>query len=203
VTTVFRSAFGFFLTWWGAFLMGALDSTMVVFVPFGIDAIVIYLAARDRDLFWIYPLLASAGSLAGAALTVWIGKKMGDVGLERVVSKRRLDRLRQRVRDSGAIALALPALLPPPFPLTPFVLTCGALEVNLWRFFTAFTLARMMRFGVEATLARAYGSGILGVLESDVFQAIVLGFVAIALAGTVVSGVLLWRSTRVAPAGVT
>ena len=48
---------------------------MLFFLPFGVDAVVIYLAARDRDLFWIYPLLATAGSLVGAALTYWIGRE--------------------------------------------------------------------------------------------------------------------------------
>ena len=32
--------------------------------------------------------------------------------------------------DRGCVALALPALLPPPFPLTAFILTCGAFAVD-------------------------------------------------------------------------
>ena len=57
----FNAAFGFFLTWWGAFLMAALDTTLLFFLPFGIDALIIYLAARDLDLFLMYPLLATDG----------------------------------------------------------------------------------------------------------------------------------------------
>src|SRR5690349_5165717 len=121
----FRSLFSFFLTWWGAFLMGALDSSMLFFLPFGMDALVIYLAARHRDLFWMYPLLAAAGSLTGAVVTFWIGQKAGEEGLERLVPKRQLERIRERVRGGGAIAMALAALLPPPFPLTPIILTSG------------------------------------------------------------------------------
>ena len=63
----------FFLTWWGAFLLSALDSSLVFFMPFGIDALVIYLAARDEQLFWVYPLLAAAGSLAGGMVSSWPG----------------------------------------------------------------------------------------------------------------------------------
>lgn len=192
----FNAAFGFFLTWWGAFLMAALDTTLLFFLPFGIDALVIYLAARDGDLFWLYPLLATAGSLAGAALTYSIGRALGDVGLKRVVSERRLARLQKRVRDSGAIALALPALLPPPFPLTPFILTCGALAVNPWRFFGTFATVRLLRFGAEAVLARVYGRGVLQALQSDGFQVVIVGFAVIAVLGTIVSGIMLWRSSR-------
>ena len=192
----FQSIFGFFLTWWGAFLMAALDTSMLFFLPFGIDALVIFLAARDEQLFWIYPLLATAGSLTGAAVTFWIGHKAGEVGIERLVPARRLDRLKSKVNDTGAIAMALPALLPPPFPLTPFILTCGALNVDRMRFFVTFGVVRLLRFGVEAALAHLYGRRVLAVLQSDTFQAIVIGFVAVAIVGTVASAVLLWRSTH-------
>jgi membrane protein YqaA with SNARE-associated domain len=192
----FSAAFSFFLTWWGAFLMAALDTTLLLFLPFGIDALVIYLAARDRELFWLYPLLATAGSIAGAALTYSIGRTLGDVGLKRFVPERRLARLQNRVRDSGAITLALPALLPPPFPLTPFILTCGALAVNPWRFFGTFATVRLLRFGVEAVLARVYGRGVLQILQSDEFQLVVIAFAVIAVIGTIVSGVVLWRHSR-------
>jgi membrane protein YqaA with SNARE-associated domain len=196
VTGVFQSLFAFFLTWWGAFLLAALDSSMLFFLPLGIDTLVIYLAARNTQLFWIYPLLATAGSLAGAAVTFWVGHKVGDAGLERFVPERRLTRLRDRVRDSGAIALAVPALLPPPFPLTPFILTCGALDVDRRRFFVTLGTVRLLRFGTEAILAAVYGRSILRVLQSDTFQQVILGFVAIAVVGTIASGVMLWRSTH-------
>jgi membrane protein YqaA with SNARE-associated domain len=190
---------GFFLTWWGAFLMAALDTTLIFFLPLGVDAVVIYLAARDEQMWWAYPILATAGSLTGAALTFWIGRKIGDVGLERLVPQRRLQRIRCRVRDKGAVAMALPALLPPPFPLTPFILTCGALDVNKVKFFATFGAIRLLRFGIEAVLARIYGRGILRILQSDTFQAVVIGFIVIAVLGTILSAVLLWRSTHERP----
>jgi membrane protein YqaA with SNARE-associated domain len=196
VSGFFRSIFGFFLTWWGPFLMAALDTSMLFFLPFGIDALVIFMAARNPTLFWLYPLLATAGSLAGAALTFWIGRKAGEVGVERLVPGKRLERLKRRVNESGAIAMALPALLPPPFPLTPFILTCGALDVNRLRFFATFGAVRLVRFGAEAALARVYGRRVLAVLLSGTFQTIVAVFVVVALAGTIASAVLLWRSTH-------
>lgn len=196
MTAFFHSIFWFFLTWWGAALMAALDSSMLFFLPFGVDALVIYLAARNKDLFWVYPLLACAGSVVGAAVTYWIGKKAGEAGLERLVSAQRLKRLRDRVKNGGGIALALPALLPPPFPLTPVILTCGALQVGWRQFFITFAVMRLVRFGGEAVLARLYGRGILRVLESDLFQFVVTAFAIVAIAGTVASAVILWKKTR-------
>jgi membrane protein YqaA with SNARE-associated domain len=187
---------GVFLTWWGPFAVGALDSSPVFFMPFGVDALVIYLAARDGSLFWLFPILATAGSVLGAATTFWIGHKAGEVGLDRLVSRRHLDRLRCQVRDKGAVALALPALLPPPFPLTPLVLTCGALNVDARRFFSTFAAMRLVRFSIGAILARIYGRGILRVLESDGFRMVVIAFIAIAVVGTIVSAFMFWRNTQ-------
>ena len=169
---------------------------MLFFLPFGIDAVVIYLAARDEELFWVYALMAAAGSITGAAGTFWVGRKAGEVGLERLVPARRLERIRCRVRDSGAIAMAIPALLPPPFPLTPFILTCGALNVDPWRFFLTFGAVRVVRFGAEALLAMVYGRDVLRVLQSEPTQIVVGGFIMIAIVGTLASAVLLWRSSR-------
>ena len=188
--------FGVFLTWWGPFVAGALDASPVFFMPFGVDALVVYLAARDASLFWLFPILATAGSLLGAAITFWIGRKAGEVGLDRLVSRRHLDRLRCRVRDKGAIALALPALMPPPFPLTPLVLTCGALNVDARRFFATFAAMRLVRFSIGALLARIYGRGILRVLESDGFRMVVIGFIAIAVVGTILSAFIFWRNAQ-------
>jgi hypothetical protein len=80
--------------------------------------------------------------------------------------------------------------------MTPFVLTCGALDVDPRRFFVTFGSVRLLRFGAEALLARAYGSGVLRVLESDAFQIAIAAFIAVAVVGTIVSGALLWRSTH-------
>ena len=193
---LFHAAFGFFLTWWGAYLLALLDATMVFFLPFGVDALVIYLSARNGMFFWIYPLLATAGSVTGAAFTYWAGRKAGELGLERFVPTHRFERFRVRVQKQGAVAMAFAALLPPPFPLTPFVLTCGALQVDRWIFFGTFALMRLIRFSGEAALARIYGRGVLRVLESDAFQTVVVAFIAIAVVGTLISAVMLWRSTR-------
>jgi membrane protein YqaA with SNARE-associated domain len=185
-----------FLTWWGAFILGALDSSLFVFVPFGTDAVVVYLCARNPCLFWLYPLLTTAGSVVGAAGTYLVGAKIGDAGLSRFVAKRRLERLRRRVKEVGAFAMGLSAMLPPPFPLTAFVLTSGALKVGMTRFLLVFTAARLIRFGVEGVLARRYGASVLRMLESDTAQRIVIGLVIASILVTAITIARVWRGTR-------
>ena len=67
---LFYSLLGYFLTPVGVVLMAALDSSMVFFLPLGIDFVVIIMAARKPELFWLYAILATVGSLMGAARDV-------------------------------------------------------------------------------------------------------------------------------------
>jgi membrane protein YqaA with SNARE-associated domain len=180
----------------GVVILAALDSTLFFSLPFGIDAAVIILAARLREFWWMAPLLATAGSVGGAALTFWMGIKIGEKGLERYVPPKRLKKVRARVRNSGAIALAVLDLIPPPFPFTPFVLAAGTLEVKTSLFFVTLTICRLLRFGVEAALAATYGKGVLAWLDSDLFHDIVSFFIVIAVVLTALSLVNLIRSTR-------
>lgn len=191
----FFSILGYFLTPAGIVVMGALDASLVFFMPLGIDFVVIIMTARTPDLFWLHALLATIGSLAGAAVTFWIGKKAGEKGLTRLVSERRLQRAKARV-SRGAFVVAALAVIPPPFPFTPFVLASGALAINPWSFFGALALVRVFRFGVEAALASLYGSQILRWMKTPVFQAVVGVFIALAVLGTIVSTVAVVRGSK-------
>jgi membrane protein YqaA with SNARE-associated domain len=191
----FFSVLGYFLSPFGIVLMGVLDASMVFFLPFGIDFVVIIMAARKPDLFWLYALLATVGSVAGAAGTFWIGRKAGEKGLTRFVSARQLKKVRARV-DRGAFVVAGLGLIPPPFPFTPFVLASGALGMNPWSFLGALAAVRALRFSVESALASHYGSGILRWMKTPTFQMAVGVFIALAVIGTIVSAVLLVRSAK-------
>ncbi|HEV8209115.1 MAG TPA: hypothetical protein VGP77_03290, partial [Vicinamibacterales bacterium] len=63
-------------------------------------------------------------------------------------------------------------------------------------FFITLIVCRLLRFGLEAGLALAYGARIMSWLESDLFHDIVMFFVAAAIALTIVSLVQVVRATR-------
>jgi len=182
-----RWTIGLFATPVGIVVLSALDSTLFFSLPFGIDAAVILLAAQLQGHWWIVPLLATSGSLAGAALTFWMGRTVGEQGLDRWVSASRLESIRTRVRRRGAIALAALDLIPPPFPFTPFVLAAGALEVKTATFFVTLAVCRLLRFGAEAALGAMYGRSVIGWLDSDRFHAFVSCSIAAAVVLTAMS----------------
>jgi len=193
---LFYSLLGYFLTPFGLVLMGALDSSMVFFLPLGIDFVVIILSARHPELFWLYAILATVGSLIGAAVTFWIGRKVGEHGLSRLIKPSRLKRIQQRVSEKAAVSVAALAIIPPPFPFTAFVLTSGAFRVNPWSFFLTLSGVRLVRFMIEGALAARYGRGILAWMESTTFTVIISVMIALAVIGTVVSGIAVYRSTK-------
>jgi len=165
-------------------------------VPFGVDALVIYLASTHVEAFWIFPLIVTMGSLASNALTYWIGHCVGDAGLPRLLAPRHLDRMKASVQKTGAGRLAAAAVLPPPFPLTPFVLTCGALDLDRRRFFLVFGVMRLIRFTTLALLARHYGDRVRNILESQELQTGVTVLVFVTLAVMIATIVVLFRRTR-------
>ena len=191
----FFSILGYFLSPLGIVLMGVLDASMVFFLPLGIDFIVIIMAARKPEWFWLYALLATVGSVTGAAGTFWIGRVIGEKGLARFASAKRLQRVTARV-GRGAFVVAGLGLIPPPFPFTPFVLASGALRMNPWSFLSALAAVRGFRFGVEAALASQYGRGILAWMRTPTFRLIVGAFIAIAVIGTIASAVMMARSRK-------
>ena len=194
--SLFSSLLGYFLTPAGLVLMGALDSSLVFFLPLGIDFVVIILAARNPQLFWLYGALATLGAVIGAAITFWLGRKLGEHGLARLIKPSRLKRIEALVSRKAAVSVAALALIPPPFPFTAFVLTSGAFRVRAWPFFVTLTGVRLLRFTVESALAARYGRALLRWMDSPAFTVAVGVLAALAIIGTIVSAVAVAKSTR-------
>lgn len=197
-----NSLLGYFLTPGGLLLLGVLDGTVMFFLPLGIDFVVIILAARQPDLFWMYALLATAGSLAGAGFTFWIGRKFGEHALHRLIKPSTLARAHERVSRRGAISVAALGIIPPPFPFTAFVLTSGACLLSPWVFMATLAGVRLLRFMLEAGLGAYYGTGIVSWMESTTFTVVVTVLAILAVAGTIVSIFTVVRSARRRKSGV-
>lgn len=192
----FAGIFGYFLSPWGVVLLGALDASLIFFLPLGIDFVVILLSARKPELFWLYGLLASFGSVMGAAGTFWLGRKLGEHGIARFVKPSTLKKVEARVSHTGVVAIAALGVIPPPFPFTAFVLTSGAARANPVVFLGTLAGVRLARFGIEAALGAYYGRGVIRWMESTTFTIVVIALAVLAVAGTLVSGIAIYRSIQ-------
>jgi membrane protein YqaA with SNARE-associated domain len=176
----------FFMSLPGVFALAALDSTFFFTLPLGIDAVVVIMAARSGAYFFLTPILATIGSLVGAAVTYWTGMKIGEAGLEHFCSPKRLERIRTRLNGS-AVTLAVLDLVPPPFPFSVFVLGAGAVKADRRKFFGTLAVVRLLRFGTEAVLGLRYGRYALRWIESETVERIVAVLVVLAIAAGVIS----------------
>ena len=82
----------FLISWWGLILLAALDTSVIFTLPIALDAVVVVMSALHRDMFWLVPVLATAGALAGAAGSIRVGEFVGEQGLSRWVPARVLER---------------------------------------------------------------------------------------------------------------
>lgn len=160
----------------------ALNSSGLIFPRLDVETVLVLLR-RHSEIVWLLPFLATTASLIAAAIVFWVGRKIGQKGLEHWISPGVLESVRHEVRHKGAIALVLPALLPPPFPLMPFVLACGALSVSATRFFITFAGLRFVRFSVLTALAWFYGQQILALFQTGTFKIVMAVFVVLIVVG--------------------
>jgi membrane protein DedA with SNARE-associated domain len=65
------------------------------------------------------------------------------------------------MESHAILAVALPAVLPPPMPLSPFVLAAGALKMSRDKFLATFTISRFLRHSAFAALGVYYGPHVL------------------------------------------
>jgi membrane protein YqaA with SNARE-associated domain len=112
-------------------------------------------------------LCAFAGSMVGGYLTWGVGRKGGKTALERYVPRQLLGRVTGWVERHGAWTIGLAAILPPPIPLTPFLLAAGALGVPRGRYLTFYGVARFIRYSLLAWLGVTYGRHIVRVWQRE------------------------------------
>lgn len=166
----------------GLFLMSALDSSFLV-LPFGNDLLLIALVSSNRESWsWIvYVLVSAIGSVVGVFFIDLIMRKTGEKGLERFVSEKRVKKLKAKLENKGGITVFVATLIPPPFPFTPVVMTASALQSPRGKLLIAVFLGRLLRFGVEATLALYFGRQLIAFMNSDVVTYFVYGLIGIAV----------------------
>jgi membrane protein YqaA with SNARE-associated domain len=153
----FLFGFGIF----GVFLVSIVDSSFVPLPLPGItDIMIIVMAAQHRSVILLV-LLASAGSALGGYFSHLVGQRGGMAFLEKRVPARIFKRVCEWMQNHAILSVALPAILPPPMPLSPFVLAAGALNMSRKKFLITFTLSRMLRHTIAAWLGVHYGRHIV------------------------------------------
>jgi membrane protein YqaA with SNARE-associated domain len=155
-------SFGLF----GVFLVSIVDSSFVPLpLPGVTDIMIIVLAAQHHNWFLLV-LLATAGSALGGYFSYQVGQSGGMAFIEKHIPARIFKRVCDWMENHAILSVALPAILPPPMPLSPFVLAAGALHMSRRKFLTTFTISRALRHTLAAWLGIHYGRHILHLWNS-------------------------------------
>jgi membrane protein YqaA with SNARE-associated domain len=144
----------------GLILLGLADNSLIP-LPGRTDVVTILLAAHHRKLWVYYAMMATAGAILGGYLTYRMARKGGKETLEKRFSKKKTDKVYAIFSRWGFAAVAIPALLPPPFPIVPMLLAAGAMQYSTRKFLTALAVGRGIRFTILAYLGVRYGRHIV------------------------------------------
>jgi len=149
----------------GIFLISIVDSSFVPLpIPGITDIMLVFFAAQHASLLLLV-LASTLGSAIGGYLSYEVGHAGGMQFLEKHVPPRIFKRVTRWMENHALIAVALPAILPPPMPLSPFVLAAGALKMSKRKFLTTFTLSRAARHAIAAWLGIHYGKQVLRLMD--------------------------------------
>jgi membrane protein DedA with SNARE-associated domain len=136
--------------------LGLLDASVFP-IPGSMDLLAVVLSARQPSLWIYYAVMATIGAVIGAFVTYRVARRGGQDMLAKRLKPETLQRVQQLFDRWGLGALAIPAMLPPPVPMVPFVLAAGAMEYPVKKFLVAMALGRSVRYTILAFLAARYG----------------------------------------------
>ncbi len=148
----------------GVFVVAFLDSSFLS-LPEITDLLVVTSGMRDARTAWIAALMATCGSVLGCGVLWWLGRRGGEGLLARRFGHSRVERTRETFARWDILALAIPALMPPPMPFKAFVIAAGAFRVPFKRFVATIFVARGLRYSVWAVVSLVYHERAVAVLE--------------------------------------
>jgi len=166
----------------GLILLGLADNSIVP-LPGSTDIVTILLAAHRPDLWVYYAIMPTAGAVLGGYLTYRMARKGGKETLEKRFSRKRTAKVYAIFERWGFASVAIPAILPPPFPITPMLLAAGAMQYPTRKFLAALAVGRSIRFAILAYLGAHYGRHIVNLFARYYWPILIVLIVFAALGG--------------------
>jgi len=177
-------------------IVGLLDSSLLS-LPEINDYITVCRVAQHPHEVYYFPLFPAVGSVIGCLILYSIVRR-GEQFIVKRFHPAHLERAEALYRRWGALALVIPALLPPPMPFKIFVAMAGALEYPVGRFTLIILVARMVRYyswGIAAYFWRDQVLKAQDFLKEHFFEVLGILLAAVTLF-FLVRWALSWRTNR-------
>ena len=158
-----------------------LDSSLLS-LPEVNDYITVARVANNPIEVYYFPLFPAIGSMIGCLALYRIARRGGEFVTKRFHPKH-LDRVKELYGKWGILALAIPALLPPPMPFKIFVAAAGVMNYPPMRFAVVIMISRLVRYYFWGILAYFFRDEVRRMLDwlsahlLEVMGAIVAAFV--------------------------
>jgi membrane protein YqaA with SNARE-associated domain len=162
----------------GLILLGLLDNSVVP-IPGSMDIAAVVFCAEQKERWPYYALMATLGSVIGGYLTYRLARGEGKGRLGRRLSRAQMNRVKAIFAKWGFGSIIIPALLPPPFPMVPFLIAAGAAQYSRNKFLLALTIGRTVRYAVLGLLGTLYGPWILTLMSQHVRAIVWAGVVLV------------------------
>ncbi|HEY4011298.1 MAG TPA: VTT domain-containing protein [Acidobacteriaceae bacterium] len=141
---------------WGVGGLAFIDSALIP-IPVSMDGVVIGYVATNHSKFFIYCLIAAAASAIGSLVPFFIGRAGGELFLLKRINRQRYERIRDRFENQEFLAMMIPAMCPPPFPLKLFEFAAGVFEMKPLLFMLALFCGKLIQFVVCSLLYIWFG----------------------------------------------
>jgi len=181
------------LGFWGVGIVSVIDASSL---PVPMDAILAVYVWNDKPHFWIYVLIASAGSAIGGLVPYGLGVAGGELFLLKRVDRLKFDKMRKRFEQQEFLAVLVPSMLPPPTPWKAFVFAAGVFEMRVVPFMLAVFFGRIIRWLVLSLLVLKLGPGAVSAVGEMLKNhlELVLGTIVIVFAALGLWAILKRRS---------
>jgi len=127
--------------WLGLFILAFMESS---FFPIPPDILLLVLALAEPNKAYFFALITTLGSVLGAFLGYYIGTLGEKYILEKLFSKRKIDKVHRLFEKYEGSAVFIGGFTPLPYKL--FTIAAGAFYVDLKKFIIASILSRGLRF---------------------------------------------------------
>lgn len=141
---------------WGITSLALIDSAMIP-IPMSMDGVVLIYISKYPHTFLLYCLVAAAASAVGSLVPFFIGRAGGELFLLKRINRQRYEKMRDRFENQEFLAMMIPSMCPPPFPLKLFEFAAGVFEMKPVTFVLSVFCGKMTQFVVASLLYIWFG----------------------------------------------
>lgn len=149
----------------GLFILCLLDSAFIP-IPSGPDILLVILIVKYNTIssMLTYILGTVMGATLGCTILYMLARRGGEQVLKRVSLERR-KQVETLLGRYDMLTLIVISILPPPFPVKPFILCSGVFNFKIERFISSIFIGRTIRATILGLLALYFGSATVDLLK--------------------------------------